>query len=147
MIPWHEATHRAMKALTEKHLAIFRGHMVDVIGIHADLSSGEIGRSELDKRVLAVMRDVPRHLFVPSPVAPAAYEDTPLPIGFNKTISQPFMVALMTDLLDPQPTDHVLEVGTGLGTRRPPWLDWSRRSGASKSWRSSLNPHRSVSSA
>jgi hypothetical protein len=51
-----------MKALTEKHLAIFPGHMVDVIGIHADLSSGEIGRSELDKRVLAVMRDVPRHL-------------------------------------------------------------------------------------
>jgi protein-L-isoaspartate(D-aspartate) O-methyltransferase len=44
-----------------------------------------------------------------------SYEDTPLPIGFNKTISQPFMVALMTDLLDPQPTDHVLEVGTGLG--------------------------------
>ena len=104
-----------MKALTEKHLAIFRGHMIDVIGIHADLSSGEIGKSELDKRVLTVMRDVPRHLFVPSPVAPAAYEDTPLPIGFNKTISQPFMVALMTDLLDPHPTDHVLEVGTGLG--------------------------------
>jgi protein-L-isoaspartate(D-aspartate) O-methyltransferase len=103
-----------MKALTEKHLAIFRGHMVDVIGIHADLSSGEIGKSELDKRVLA-MRDVPRHLFVPSPVAPAAYEDTPLPIGFSKTISQPFMVALMTDLLDPQPTDPVLEIGTGLG--------------------------------
>jgi len=104
-----------MKALTEKHLAIFRGHMVDVIGIHADLSSGEIGKSELDKRVLAVMRDVPRHLFVPPAVAPAAYQDTPLPIGFNKTISQPFMVALMTDLLDPQPSDNVLEVGTGWG--------------------------------
>src|SRR3954467_4472564 len=104
-----------MKALTEKHLAIFRRHMVDVIGIHAELSSGEIGRSELDERVLAVMRDVPRHLFVPSPVAPAANEDMPLPIGFNKTISQPFMVALMTDLLDPQPDDRVLEVGTGLG--------------------------------
>ena len=104
-----------MKALTEKHLAIFRRHMVDVIGVHAELSSDEIGKSELDERVLAVMRDVPRHLFVPSPVAPAAYQDTPLPIGFNKTISQPFMVALMTDLLDPQPTDHVLEIGTGLG--------------------------------
>src|SRR5215212_5476593 len=104
-----------MKALTEKHLAIFRRHMVDVIGMHAELSSDEIGKSDLDERVLAVMRDVPRHLFVPSPVAPAAYEDTPLPIGFNKTISQPFMVALMTDLLDPQPGDNVLEVGTGLG--------------------------------
>jgi protein-L-isoaspartate(D-aspartate) O-methyltransferase len=115
VIPWQDATHRAMKPLMEKHLAIFRRHMVDVIGMHAELSSDEIGKSELDKRVLAVMRDVPRHLFVPSPVAPAAYEDTPLPIGFNKTISQPFMVALMTDLLDPQPTDHVLAIGTGLG--------------------------------
>jgi protein-L-isoaspartate(D-aspartate) O-methyltransferase len=115
VVSWQEATHRVMKALTEKHLAIFRRHMVDVIGIHAELSSAEIGRPELDERVLAVMRHVPRHLFVPSPVVPAAYEDTPLPIGFNKTISQPFMVALMTDLLHPQPTDHVLEVGTGLG--------------------------------
>jgi protein-L-isoaspartate(D-aspartate) O-methyltransferase len=115
VVSWQEATHRVMKALTEKHLAIFRRHMVDVIGIHAELSSAEIGRPELDERVLDVMRHVPRHLFVPSPVVPAAYEDTPLPIGFNKTISQPFMVALMTDLLHPQPTDHVLEVGTGLG--------------------------------
>ena len=104
-----------MKALTDKHLAIFRRHMVDVIGIHAELSSEEIGKSELDARVMAVMEEVPRHLFVPAPVASAAYEDMPLPIGFNKTISQPFMVALMTDLLDPQPDDRVLEVGTGLG--------------------------------
>src|SRR3954452_17692783 len=104
-----------MKALTEKHLAIFRRHMVDVIGMHAELSSDEIGKSELDERVLAVMRDVPRHLFVPSPVAPAAYEDMPLPIGFDKTISQPFMVALMTDLLAPNPEEEVLEIGTGLG--------------------------------
>ncbi len=104
-----------MKALTEKHLAIFRRHMVDVIGIHAELTSEEIGKSELDERVLAAMGEVPRHLFVPAPVAIAAYEDTPLPIGFNKTISQPFMIALMTDLLDPQPDDRVLEVGTGLG--------------------------------
>ena len=101
--------------LTDKHLAIFRRHMVDVIRIHAELSSEELGKSELDNRVLAIMREVPRHLFVPAPVAAAAYEDTPLPIGFNKTISQPFMVALMTDLLDPQPDDRVLEVGTGLG--------------------------------
>jgi protein-L-isoaspartate(D-aspartate) O-methyltransferase len=104
-----------MKELSEKHLAIFRRHMVDVIGIHADLSSDEIGKSALDERVLAIMREIPRHRFVPPPVAPAAYEDMPLPIGFDKTISQPFMVALMTDLLDPQPTDRVLEIGTGLG--------------------------------
>ena len=104
-----------MKALTEKHLAILRRHMVDVITIHADLSSEETGKSALDERVLDVTRELPRHLFVPAPVAAAAYEDMPLPIGFDKTISQPFMVALMTDLLDPQPGDDVLEVGTGLG--------------------------------
>jgi protein-L-isoaspartate(D-aspartate) O-methyltransferase len=104
-----------MKPLTEKHLAIFRRHMVEVIGIHADLASDEIGKSQLDERVLAAMRETPRHLFVPAPVVLAAYADTPLPIGFDKTISQPFIVALMTDLLELQATDRVLEVGTGLG--------------------------------
>ena len=104
-----------MKALTDKHLAIFRQHMVDVIGIHADLASEELGKQRLDERVMAVMSAVPRHLFVPAQIAAAAYHDAPLPIGFNKTISQPFMVALMTDLLELQSTDKVLEVGTGLG--------------------------------
>ena len=64
---------------------------------------------------MAAMRQVPRHRFVPAPLAPYAYQDTPLPIGFDKTISQPFIVALMTDLLSPQPNDKVLEIGTGLG--------------------------------
>ena len=50
-----------VKALTEKHLAVFRRHMVDVIGIHAELSSDGIGKSQLDERVMAVMREVPRH--------------------------------------------------------------------------------------
>ena len=104
-----------MKHLEEKHLAIFRRHMVEVIGVHADLASDDIGKSDLDQRVLAVMNEVPRHLFVPAPLAGAAYSDGPLPIGFDKTISQPFMAALMTDLLDLKPTDRVLEVGTGLG--------------------------------
>jgi protein-L-isoaspartate(D-aspartate) O-methyltransferase len=58
---------------------------------------------------------VPRHEFVPLELRPFAYVDTPLPIGFDKTISQPFIVAVMTDLLDVQPTDTVLEIGTGLG--------------------------------
>ena len=89
--------------------------MADVITIHADLSSEEIGKPALDERVLNVMREVPRHLFVPAALAAAAYQDMPLPIGFDKTISQPFMVALMTDLLAPQPHDAVLEIGTGLG--------------------------------
>ncbi len=104
-----------MKSLTDKHLAIFRQHMVDVIGIHAELASDELGKPELEQRVMTAMREVPRHMFVPAQVAAAAYQDIPLPIGFDKTISQPFMVALMTDLLDLQTADNVLEVGTGLG--------------------------------
>jgi protein-L-isoaspartate(D-aspartate) O-methyltransferase len=104
-----------LKLLTEKHLAVFRRHMVEVIGIHADIASDEIGKSHLDDRVLAVMREIPRHLFVPAPLAAIAYSDGPLPIGFDKTISQPFMVALMTDFLELEAHDRVLEIGTGLG--------------------------------
>lgn len=104
-----------MKPMNESHLAILRRHMVEMIAIHADLASDEIGKTMLDERVMAAMRKVPRHLFVPAPLAPYAYHDTPLPIGFDKTISQPFIVALMTDLLAPQPDEKVLEVGTGLG--------------------------------
>ena len=104
-----------MKPMNEEHLAVLRRHMVEMIAIHADLSSDEIGKAALDERVMEVMLRVPRHLFVPAPLAPYAYRDTPLPIGFDKTISQPFMVALMTDLLAVQETDAVLEIGTGLG--------------------------------
>ncbi len=104
-----------MKPMNESHLAILRRHMVEVVAIHADLASDEIGKAALDERVMAAMRQVPRHLFVPTPLAPYAYQDMPLPIGFDKTISQPFIVALMTDLLSPQPDETVLEVGTGLG--------------------------------
>jgi protein-L-isoaspartate(D-aspartate) O-methyltransferase len=104
-----------MKPMTDKHLAILRRHMVEMIGIHTDLASDELGKGTLHKRVTEVMMRVPRHLFVPNSVAPYAYQDMPLPIGFDKTVSQPFMVALMTDLLDPQPDESVLEIGTGLG--------------------------------
>jgi protein-L-isoaspartate(D-aspartate) O-methyltransferase len=89
--------------------------MVELIEIRADLASDELGKAALDERVIAAMRRVPRHHFVPAPVAPFAYEDTPLPIGFDKTISQPFIVALMTDSVAPQPHETVLEIGTGLG--------------------------------
>ncbi len=61
------------------------------------------------------MTKVPRHEFVPAEIQSCAYLDTPLPIGFGKTISQPFMVAVMTDLLELKPDDAVLEIGTGLG--------------------------------
>jgi protein-L-isoaspartate(D-aspartate) O-methyltransferase len=104
-----------MKPMNESHFAILRRHMVEMIAIHADLASDEIGKAVLDEHVMAAMRKVPRHLFVPASLAPYAYQDTPLPIGFDKTISQPFIVALMTDLLSPQSNEKVLEVGTGLG--------------------------------
>lgn len=106
---------RPMKPMNDRHLAILRRHMVEVVGIHADLAGDETGRAVLDERVMEAMRQVPRHLFVPPQLAPFAYQDMPLPIGFDKTISQPFIVALMTDLLSPQPHESVLEVGTGLG--------------------------------
>ena len=104
-----------MKPMNEKHLATLRRHMVEVIEIHADLMGEELGTSMLDERVLTAMLRVPRHLFVPLPLAPLAYQDTPLPIGFDKTISQPFMVAVMTELLALDSHDVVLEIGTGMG--------------------------------
>ena len=66
-------------------------------------------------RVLAAMATVPRHLFVPPSLARAAYDDAPLPVGEAQTISQPYMVALMTALLRPRRTHRVLEIGTGSG--------------------------------
>jgi protein-L-isoaspartate(D-aspartate) O-methyltransferase len=67
------------------------------------------------KGVLDAMRNTPRHLFVPEAIRSRAYDDTPLPIGYGQTISQPYIVASMTELLAPQPTDRVLEIGTGSG--------------------------------
>jgi protein-L-isoaspartate(D-aspartate) O-methyltransferase len=101
--------------MKERHFAILRRHMVEVIEIYVELARQDLGKAALDQRVLAAMVRVPRHAFVPASLARYAYADMPLPIGFDKTISQPFMVAVMTDLLEPQPQDVVLEVGTGLG--------------------------------
>ena len=104
-----------MKPMTETHLAILRRHMVEVIALQADLKSDEIAKAALDERVLTAMQRVQRHLFVPPQLTAVAYHDTPLPIGFDKTVSQPFICALMTDLLSLQPQETVLEIGTGLG--------------------------------
>jgi protein-L-isoaspartate(D-aspartate) O-methyltransferase len=73
------------------------------------------GRNIRNTRVLEVMGRVPRHEFVPASLQDEAYADHPLPIGHGQTISQPFIVAFMTEVLDPQPTDRVLEIGTGSG--------------------------------
>jgi protein-L-isoaspartate(D-aspartate) O-methyltransferase len=101
--------------MTEEHLAILRRHMVEVVDIHFDLAADEIGKARAAERVRAAMQSVPRHLFVPPQYVIACYQDTPLPIGFDKTISQPFIGALMLDLLDLGAGQTVLEVGTGLG--------------------------------
>ncbi|HEY3147265.1 MAG TPA: protein-L-isoaspartate(D-aspartate) O-methyltransferase, partial [Dongiaceae bacterium] len=77
--------------------------------------AAEAGKTSLDERVLRAMAKVPRHEFVPVEVQPYAYLNRPIPIGFDKTISQPLMVAVMTDLLELKPDDVVLEIGTGLG--------------------------------
>ena len=73
------------------------------------------GKSGFSDRVLAVMNEVPRHEFVPESELREAYDNHPLPIGHGQTISQPYIVALMTDLVDPEPGDVVLEIGTGSG--------------------------------
>jgi protein-L-isoaspartate(D-aspartate) O-methyltransferase len=73
------------------------------------------GRGIRDARVLAAMRKVPRDRFVPAELVPRAYDDTPLPIGLGQTISQPFIVAYMTETLAVEPHHKVLEVGTGSG--------------------------------
>ena len=73
------------------------------------------GRDIRNRRVLDAMAAVPRHEFVPKALWKFAYSDDPLPIGYGQTISQPFIVAFMTEQLDPKPTDRVLEIGTGSG--------------------------------
>jgi protein-L-isoaspartate(D-aspartate) O-methyltransferase len=92
-----------------------RREMVAAIRAMADHVAAEIGKSALDERVLTAMTKVPRHEFVPIEVQQYAYLNRPIPIGFDKTISQPMMVAVMTDLLELKPDDMVLEIGTGLG--------------------------------
>ncbi|WP_345786485.1 protein-L-isoaspartate(D-aspartate) O-methyltransferase [Prosthecobacter sp.] len=73
------------------------------------------GRDIQNKRVLDAMRSVLRHEFVPEHLRSRAYEDGPLPIGHEQTISQPYIVAFMTEAIDPQPGERILEIGTGSG--------------------------------
>jgi protein-L-isoaspartate(D-aspartate) O-methyltransferase len=89
--------------------------MVDDIARLVEETQQETGRSTLNDRVMAAMAKVERHRFVPPGEEHRAYYDRPLAIGSGQTISQPFIVALMTDVMDVKPTDKVLEVGTGSG--------------------------------
>lgn len=104
-----------MVEASESDFTELRRQMVEQITMHTSFVSDKIGKASLDERIIAIIDDVPRHEFVPEELRRFAYVDAPLPIGHGKTISQPFIVALMTDLLEVQPGDFVLEVGTGLG--------------------------------
>ena len=98
----------------DDQFATLRREMTEQIVRHAQ-QAVETGHATLSPRVLHALQTVPRHEFVPAELRAFAYVDSPLPIGFDKTTSQPFIIALMTDVLDPQPGEKVLEIGTGLG--------------------------------
>ncbi|HEX2458302.1 MAG TPA: protein-L-isoaspartate(D-aspartate) O-methyltransferase [Vicinamibacterales bacterium] len=89
--------------------------MDDAAARHRMVEEQIVSRGIHDARVLDALRSVPRHAFVPDAMKDEAYEDRPLPIGEGQTISQPYMVAAMSALLEPRETDRVLEVGTGSG--------------------------------
>jgi len=95
--------------------AAARARMVAEIAAMARETGAETGRPRFGEAVMAAMGKVPRHRFVPVLQDIFAYENRPLPIGEGQTISLPYFVALMTDLLDPKSADSVLEVGTGSG--------------------------------
>ena len=92
-----------------------RQGMVDEIRADVRATSSYLNRRQLDPRVIQAMAKVPRHEFVPKGSLSQAYRNHPLPIGHGQTISQPYMVAIMTDMLKPQPDHKVLEIGTGSG--------------------------------
>lgn len=92
-----------------------REAMVAAVAAEAALTVGYTGRVRFQPAVLDALRRVPRHVFVPDELEEFAYLNRPLPIGEDKTVSQPYIVALMTDLLNPEPDDVVLEVGAGAG--------------------------------
>ena len=92
-----------------------RARMLAAINESVRDSASYTGRAQLSARVMSAMGSVPREEFVLPAYRHLAYDNTPLPIEAGQTISQPLIVALMTDLLDPQPSDVVLEVGTGSG--------------------------------
>jgi len=105
----------ALHAQAADNYTVQRQQMVDEIAADARRLVKYIDKDALSERVLHVMGTVPRHLFVPPKLRRNAYENRPLPIGYGQTISQPYIVALMTDLLQPRADHKVLEIGTGSG--------------------------------
>lgn len=101
--------------MDEQRVDLMRQQMVAEVVAETVFLTPRLGKAALDARVIEVMAKIPRHEFVPVELRPHAYLNRPLPVGYDKTISQPFIVAVMTDLLEPQPGDVVLEVGAGVG--------------------------------
>ena len=95
--------------------AAMRMDMIRIIRLRIASAAEETGVRELDSWILEAMQEVPRHAFVPDQVKLFAYFDTPLPLGFEQSISQPFIVALMTHLAQVEDGDVVFETGTGAG--------------------------------
>ncbi len=102
-------------ALADDEFAAERQALTQELAALARDTAGETGRPAFDPRVMSVLATVPRHRFVPAGEVRAAYQNRPLPIGHGQTISQPYIVALMTDLMRVQAHDVVLEIGTGSG--------------------------------
>ena len=92
-----------------------RAKLREEVAALAAYTGDETGRAKFDSRVLNALAKVPRHRFVPTDQEKYAYKNRPLPIGYGQTISQPYIVALMTDLLNVKPGHRVLEIGTGSG--------------------------------
>ena len=105
----------ALSANAADEFTVRRAELLHEVENNVALIASETGRPVLDSRVLAAMRKVPRHRFVPADQIPNAYLNRPLPIGYGQTISQPLIVALMTDLMQLKRGDTVLEIGTGSG--------------------------------
>lgn len=101
--------------MDESQYEALRQRMIAEVVAETVFLTPRLGKSSFNARVIEVMSEVPRHYFVPVQLQQFSYVNQPLPIGCGKTVSQPFIVALMTDLLDPQPGDAVLEVGAGAG--------------------------------
>lgn len=92
-----------------------RQRMVRLIKQDVRETSSYLDKRQLDSGIMKVLAEVPRHQFVPADIRSRAYENRPLPIGYGQTISQPYIVAIMTDLIAPRPGHKALEIGTGSG--------------------------------
>jgi len=103
------------EAQADEDFAAERARMLEIIAWYAERTPHAVPNGEIKASVIEAMERVPRHAFVPEESRDLAYADRPLPIGYGQTISQPFIVALMTDLLETEADDVMLEIGTGSG--------------------------------